>query len=64
MYVMDVSYAVALMGGMLSFFSPYILPIIPSYLVFISGITLNNCDEAELRKYRRIVIVHALSFIF
>lgn len=61
---MNVSYVVALMAGMLSFFSPCILPIIPSYLVFISGITLNNCDEAELRKYRKIVIVHALSFIF
>ena len=61
---MNVNYAVALMAGMLSFFSPCILPIIPSYLVFISGITLNNCDEAELRKYRKIVIVHALSFIF
>jgi len=60
---MNVSYAVSLMAGTLSFFSPCILPIIPSYLVFISGIAVTVCDEAELRKHRRIVITHALAFI-
>ena len=49
---------------MLSFFSPCILPIIPSYLVFISGTTFDNYNEDEFRKYRKIVIVHTLSFIF
>lgn len=60
---MNVNYGVALLAGTLSFFSPCILPIIPSYLIFISGITLNNCGEAELRTYRNIVIAHALAFI-
>ncbi len=60
---MNVNYGVALLAGTLSFFSPCILPIIPSYLIFISGITLNNCGEAELRTYRKIVIAHALAFI-
>ena len=61
---MNISYPVALMSGILSFFSPCILPIIPSYLVFISGITFDNYNEEEFRKYRKVVIVHALSFIF
>jgi cytochrome c-type biogenesis protein len=52
------------MSGMLSFFSPCILPIIPSYLVFISGITFDNYNEDEFRKYRKVVIIHTLSFIF
>ena len=61
---MNMSHAVALMSGMFSFFSPCILPIIPSYLVFISGITFYDYNEVEFRKHRKVVIVHTLSFIF
>lgn len=60
---MEINHAVALLAGTLSFFSPCILPIIPSYLIFISGISVTNCDETELRKYRKIVVAHALAFI-
>ncbi|MCX5811127.1 MAG: cytochrome c biogenesis CcdA family protein [Proteobacteria bacterium] len=61
---MHMSHTVALISGVFSFFSPCILPIIPSYLVFISGITFDGYNEVEFRKYRKVVIVHTLSFIF
>jgi cytochrome c-type biogenesis protein len=49
---------------MLSFFSPCILPLVPSYLIFISGITFDNYNELEFKKYRKIVLIHSISFIF
>jgi cytochrome c-type biogenesis protein len=61
---MNMSHAVALMSGMFSFFSPCILPIISSYLVFISGITFDDYNEVEFRKHRKVVIVHTITFIF
>jgi cytochrome c-type biogenesis protein len=60
---MNVGGMVAFASGILSFFSPCILPVVPSYLVFISGVAFETFSEAEFRKHRKIVIIHALLFI-
>jgi len=54
---------VAFISGLLSFFSPCILPLVPSYLVFISGITFDDYTGPQSRKYRKIVLVHSFAFI-
>ena len=54
---------IALLSGLLSFFSPCILPLVPSYLVFISGVTINSFHTNELKRHRKTVIVHSLAFI-
>ena len=38
----DVSYLAALVAGVLSFVSPCVLPLVPGYLSFISGVSLDN----------------------
>ena len=38
----DVSYLAALVAGILSFVSPCVLPLVPGYLSFISGVSLDN----------------------
>lgn len=58
----DFSGIVAFGSGLLSFFSPCVLPLIPSYLIFISGITFDNYNELETKKYRKIVLIHSLAF--
>jgi len=40
--VEDVSYFAALVAGILSFVSPCVLPLVPGYLSFISGVSLDN----------------------
>jgi cytochrome c-type biogenesis protein len=40
--VEDVSYFAALFAGVLSFVSPCVLPLVPGYLSFISGVSLEN----------------------
>ena len=59
----DFSGIVAFISGILSFFSPCILPLVPSYLIFISGITFDDYREFQSMKYRKIVLIHSLSFI-
>jgi len=53
---------VAFSSGLLSFFSPCVLPLIPSYLIFISGITFDNYNELETKRYRKIVLIHSIAF--
>lgn len=59
----DFTGIVAFISGLLSFFSPCILPLVPSYLIFISGITYDDYKELQSMKYRKIVLIHALAFI-
>ncbi len=59
----DFTGIVAFISGLLSFFSPCILPLVPSYLIFISGITFDDYKKLQSTKYRKIVLIHSLSFI-
>lgn len=53
----------AFMSGFISFFSPCILPLIPAYLIFMSGISASHYTEGNPKKYRKIVLFHAFFFI-
>jgi cytochrome c-type biogenesis protein len=59
----DVNGVIAFTSGVLSFFSPCVLPLVPSYLVFISGISLDNYNELLAGKYRKIVLMHSIAFV-
>jgi cytochrome c-type biogenesis protein len=48
----------AFAGGLLSFLSPCVLPLIPSYVTFITGVSLDDAQQA-----RRAALVHALLFV-
>lgn len=49
---------VAFVAGLLSFLSPCVLPLVPSYIGFLTGMTL-----PELGARRRAAFVHALLFV-
>lgn len=50
--------AIAFTAGLLSFLSPCVLPLVPSYVTFITGMSLEDVQQA-----RRSALVHALLFI-
>ena len=56
--VSGVGVFVAFGAGVLSFLSPCVLPLIPSYVTFITGMSLD-----EVQTSRRTAVVHALLFI-
>ena len=60
---MDLSGLIAFGSGILSFFSPCVLPLIPSYLIFISGISVDNYNEVLSSKYRKNVLIHSIAFV-
>jgi cytochrome c-type biogenesis protein len=60
----NVSIFVALSAGFISFLTPCILPLIPSYLAFITGISLEELQaEVNLKRIRKKVIGNSLMFI-
>ena len=51
--------AVAFLAGLLSFLSPCVLPLVPSYLSFITGAS----GVAELESRRHLALLHAALFV-
>ena len=60
----EVSIPLAFLGGILSFISPCVLPLVPSYISFVTGISFeeltNSNDSKELKK---VIIFNSLMFI-
>ena len=50
--------AIAFSAGLLSFLSPCVLPLIPSYVTFVTGLSLEDVQHS-----RRTALVHSLLFI-
>jgi cytochrome c-type biogenesis protein len=58
--VNDVGILIALSAGILSFLSPCVLPLVPSYLTFVTGMSLEDLQEGVNRKA---TLVHAVLFV-
>ncbi len=60
----DVSIAAALFAGLLSFLSPCVLPLVPPYLVYLAGTSLERLADAEPEPMvRRDTVFAALLFV-
>jgi len=60
----DINILVAFTAGIFSFLSPCVLPIIPSYLSFVSGVSLQEMRAAQVASHiRKRVLLNSLAFI-
>ena len=59
----DVSIAAALVAGMLSFLSPCVLPLVPPYLVYLTGTSLEHFATEPKPQARHRIMVAALLFV-
>ena len=58
-----INLAVAFAAGVLGFFSPCVVPLIPGYLSFVSGVSLWEMQLAERRQHLSRVFLATLVFI-
>jgi cytochrome c-type biogenesis protein len=60
----DVSFSLAFVAGVLSFLSPCVLPLVPSYITFITGVSFEDLkDGADRKRIRFLTITNSLAFI-
>jgi len=60
----EVSYFGAFIAGLLSFLSPCVLPLIPSYITYITGLSFADLQNRNsTADARSIAIIHSLAFI-
>ena len=54
---MNITFPIAFVAGILSVFSPCILPLLPSYFAYLSGIEVKDLDS-----HRKKILLHAILF--
>lgn len=60
----NITYIGAFVAGLLSFLSPCVLPLIPSYITYITGLSFSELDaEHPTSVVRKKTLLHSLSFI-
>ena len=63
----EVSFVIAFLAGIATFVSPCVLPLLPSYLTFITGMSFEDLkdvdDSANRRAVRKATVLHSLFFI-
>lgn len=62
--VTHVSLVAAFSAGLLSFLSPCVLPLVPSYVSYVTGLSLEQLtDVTERQRFRTTILVNSLLFI-
>src|SRR5712691_6114966 len=60
----DVTILAALFAGLVSFLSPCVLPLVPPYLVYLAGASLERfADDEPKPRVKRETVVAALLFV-
>jgi cytochrome c-type biogenesis protein len=59
----EIGYIGAFLGGVLSFLSPCVLPLIPSYVSFITGISFEDLKSIDKKLIRKLTLFNSLAFI-
>jgi len=59
----QIGYITAFLGGLLSFLSPCVLPLIPSYVSFITGISFDDFKSGDKARVRKLTLINSSIFV-
>jgi len=58
-----ISYHLALLAGLASFFTPCVLPLIPAYFTFITGFSLDELTASKSSEMRIKILLSTISYV-
>lgn len=61
--MVTVSLGLAFLAGLVSFLSPCVFPIVPSYVGFVTGLTLDELSDGTRGEARRQAAIHSALFV-
>lgn len=60
---MEISILAALAGGLISFLSPCVLPLVPPYMTYLAGASLDQIEDSDDPALRKRAITTAIVFV-
>ncbi len=61
--MLDLNYTVAFVAGLVSFFAPCVIPLLPAYVGYVTGVSLKELKEKGYGPYRRKMIITSIFYI-
>jgi len=61
--VESVSYPVAFLAGLVSFLAPCVVPLLPAYISYISGVSVKDLQSGDIGRYRFKIFVSSIIYI-
>lgn len=58
-----ISFLAAFAAGLLTFLSPCILPVIPAYISYLTGISFDELKGGQAKEIRKKTLIHSLLFV-
>lgn len=59
----DLSFLVAFSSGVVSFFAPCVVPLLPAYIGYVTGVSLDKLKKEGISSYRSTILVSSLLYI-
>lgn len=59
----DISFPIAFFSGVISFFAPCVVPLLPAYVGYVTGVSAGELAEFGLEKYRKKLILSSIFYI-
>lgn len=59
----DISYQIAFVSGVVSFFAPCFVPLLPAYIGYVTGVSLKDLQTFGFEKYRTKLILSSLFYV-
>lgn len=61
--MLDISYPVAFVSGLISFFAPCVVPLLPAYIGYVTGVSINDLQLYGIGKYRAKLLISSIFYI-
>ena len=58
--MIDVNIPIAFMAGVISFFAPCVLPLIPAYVGYVAGVSLKDLEIKGYQTYLKKIIISSI----
>ena len=59
----DVSYTVAFVAGVISFFAPCVVPLLPAYVGYVTGVSLQDLRDRGYGPFRKKMLISSIIYI-
>lgn len=59
----DLSFLTAFLAGLVSFFAPCVIPLLPAYIGYVTGVSASDLQRQGLARYRTKILLSSLFYI-
>lgn len=61
--MVDLSVSVAFVAGVISFFAPCVVPLLPAYIGYVTGVSVNDLKKNGYPSYRKHILLTSVLYI-